>query len=125
MDSKSNSKLIDLMYVQKMTGCSLDLFGSLVEIFTAESRIQMAKIEESIISADPSGLDNSAHSFKSSLSTLGALNASVFANQLEQLGKTGSVEGAAEIFEKLKMEQEKVTDYFESRQWVEDWDISP
>ena len=42
----------------------------------------------------------------------------------EMIGKACSVDGSAEIFEKLKVEQARVTDYFESRQWVKDWKMS-
>lgn len=113
---------VELIEVQKMIGTSLELFKSLVDIFTEEAERQITSIEKSILNNDPLSLDNSAHNFKSSLATLGALKASSLAGQLEMIGKNGKIDGSAELFRALKIEYQKVVSYFESRQWVEDWD---
>ncbi len=86
-----NENPIDLVEVKKMIGNSLDLFKSLVAIFTEESPGQMDSVENAIVTKNPVSLDNSAHSFKSSLATLGALKASSFAEQLEMNGKSGKM----------------------------------
>ncbi|MEA1911439.1 MAG: Hpt domain-containing protein [Spirochaetota bacterium] len=112
---------VDLGKVQKMIGTSLDLYKSLVDIFTEESIGQIEAIEESVLNLDPVSLDNSAHSFKSSLATIGAYTASNLVGQLEIMGKAGSVDGSEEILKMLKLEQKQVIEYFESKQWIIDW----
>ena len=119
-----NNKSIDLVSVQKMIGTSLDLYKSLVDVFTEESISQMSSIENAITNKDSASLNNSAHSFKSSLAILGALDASSMSEQLEMIGKSGGTDGSVEIFEQLKLEFEKVTLYFASGQWIEDWELT-
>ena len=124
MDFSKYKRPVDLVKVQEMIGPGLDLFSSLVEIFTEEANIQIADIEKSILNKDSAALDHSAHIFKSSLATLGALDASRLAGRLEIIGKVGSVDGSGEIFEELKAEQARVTAYFESKEWIKDWELS-
>ncbi len=119
-----NESPVNLAEVKKMIGNSLDLFKSLVDIFTEEADTQLYEIEKSIVNKDPVSLDNAAHSFKSSLATLGALKASSFAEQLEMIGKAGGTDGSSEIFVELKLEHEKVGSYFRSRHWVNDWELT-
>ena len=118
-----NISPVNLGEVKRMIGTDLDLYKSLVDIFTEEAGGQLSAIEESILNTDSVSLDNSAHSFKSSLATLGAYTASNFAEQLEAMGKAGSMNGSLEVFAKLKLEYEKVASYFESSQWEKDWDL--
>ena len=114
---------VDLKEVQRMIGDSLDLFSSLVEVFTEESVFQFAAIIKSVDNLDAVALDLAAHSFKSSLATLGAFKASKIAEKLEAMGKTGNIDGSVELSKKLTSEYEKVFSYFESRQWRKDWDL--
>ena len=122
MDYQSNSP-VDLGRVQTMIGTDLDLFKSLVDIFTEEADKQLRLIEDAVRDQDPESLNKSAHSFKSSLATLGAYEASKFAGQLEVMGKSGSVEGVLEIFTKLNLEYKKVGSFFKSDQWIIEWNL--
>ncbi len=117
-----NESPVNLTEVKKMIGDNLDLFSSLVDIFTEESVGQMDSVENAIINKDSVSLDNSAHSFKSSLATLGAFEASSLAAQLEIIGKAGGIDDSVDIVVKLKLEYEKVISYFKSGQWQKDWD---
>ncbi len=98
------------------------MFKSLIDVFNIEGETQLKAIEKSIFDKDSKSLDNSAHSFKSSLATLGAFTASGIAGELEALGKSGNMNGAQEIFLKLKREYGLVSLYFDSNKWIEDWD---
>ena len=118
-----NESPVNLAEVKKMIGNNLDLFKSLVDIFTEESDGQIGSVGNAINNKDSVSLDNSAHSFKSSLATLGALEASSFAEQLEMIGKAGGTDGSLEILVELQLEYEKVASYFESSQWEKDWDF--
>ena len=82
----------------------------------------MDSVENAIINKDSVSLDNSAHSFKSSLATLGAFEASSLAAQLEIIGKAGGIDDSVDIVVQLKLEYEKVISYFKSGQWQKDWD---
>ena len=118
-----NKSPVDLGKVQQMIGTDQELFRSLVDIFTEEAGAQLSAIEKSITNTDSTCLDNSSHSFKSSLATLGAITVSNLAEQLELIGKAGSVNGSLKIFTQLKLEYEKVASYLESGRWIKDWDL--
>ena len=122
MNGVNKDKAVDLEAVKKLTAGSLDLVRSIISLYTDEVIIQLKDIENSIVGNDPVGLDNAAHKFKSSIASLGGIIASDIAKQLEMLGKSGSTEGAPELFKELKKEEGKVSAYFKSSKWLIDWE---
>jgi len=121
MNGANKDKAVNLETVKKLTSGNMDLVRSIISIYADEVTIQLKDIENAIVENNPVGLDNAAHKFKSSLASLGGLTASDIARQLEMLGKSGSVEGAAELFKELKKEEGRVSAYFKSSEWLTDW----
>lgn len=70
VDLKKHRSPVALVKVKEMTGNSLDLYSSLVEVFIEKTDSQAAEKEKSIMNKDFSSLDNSAYIFKSSLASL-------------------------------------------------------
>ena len=122
MKIEEEDRPIDLKFVIDFSGISKELYEALLEIFTEEADDQIEEIGRSIVDQNPVEMDHAAHKFKSSLSSLGATVASGIAEQLEFLGKGGKIEGSTELFEKLKEEYARISNYFESGQWAIDWE---
>lgn len=87
-----------------------DEFDVLIDTFVADSEAKITTLAEVIAAADADELRKVAHSLKGSSSNVCAAQFSEFARQLEHMGKEGTTEGAADVFEQLKAEFSKVVD---------------
>jgi HPt (histidine-containing phosphotransfer) domain-containing protein len=59
---------------------------------------------QSVENGDAKGLHMAAHSLKSSSAYVGAMHLSALAKELELMGRSNSLQGAAELAERLKKE---------------------
>jgi two-component system sensor histidine kinase/response regulator len=84
----------------------IELLRELAGIFIDECPNYLAAIREAILSANPKALETSAHTLKGSLGNFSTKDAHASALQLEILGRLGSVDGAAEILQKLEEQLE-------------------
>ncbi|MCG8311682.1 MAG: Hpt domain-containing protein [Pseudomonadales bacterium] len=87
-----------------------DEFDILIDTFIADSEAKIATLQEVIDAADAEELRKVAHSLKGSSSNICAAQFSELARQLEHMGKEGSTDGAAAIYENLKQEFVSVTE---------------
>ena len=71
-----------------------ELFGSLAELFVAESAGYCSALETALAAADVAELCREAHSTKSMLATFSYEDGRVVAMQLERLAADGSLDGA-------------------------------
>jgi PAS domain S-box-containing protein len=79
----------------------VDLLRTLVGVFKADRPQRMAEIEEAVIAQDPAALSAAAHTMKGALSVFGAEPARTIAEELESLGRAGSVDNARELSARL------------------------
>jgi two-component system sensor histidine kinase/response regulator len=84
----------------------IELVRELAGIFIDECPNYLAAIREAVLSANPKALEHSSHTLKGSLGNFSTKDAHAFALQLETLGRSGSVDGAAEILQKLEEQLE-------------------
>jgi two-component system, sensor histidine kinase and response regulator len=84
----------------------IELVRELAGIFIDECPNYLAAIREAVLSANPKALEHSTHTLKGSLGNFSTKDAHAFALQLETLGRSGSVDGAAEILQKLEEQLE-------------------
>lgn len=82
----------------------LALLRELVELFTVEVPEMLDKIEKAIKQGSPSGLEKASHKVKGSMLQFSAHAAAAIALQLEENGRTGSMAGVEELFQKLRQE---------------------
>jgi HPt (histidine-containing phosphotransfer) domain-containing protein len=85
-----------------------DGMNELVELFLEDAVRQLASLRDAIGLSDPARVQFAAHTLKSSSAAIGASAMSAMCKELETLGRTGQIGGAAEWFAKLEEEYERV-----------------
>ncbi len=89
-------------------GGDLDFMSELVEAYISSTPELFTSIQQALETANASALQRAAHSLKSGSASFGALS---FANQckeLEDMGKSGLLEGASQKFTELKVGYQEV-----------------
>ena len=79
-----------------------ELFFELVDMFFEDYEEVIKGIEQAITSQESKPLEERAHSIKSALGNLGAMQAFNLALSLEKSGREESVDGVSGVFEQLK-----------------------
>jgi PAS domain S-box-containing protein len=109
--SGTRDAIDDAAYQQFLSlvgGSEPSLVTELIDIFLDEIPSQIAAIHQAIAQGDTSVLHRIAHTMKSSSAQVGAVHFSSLWKQLEYLGKSGRVEGAAELVTHIEAEFERV-----------------
>jgi HPt (histidine-containing phosphotransfer) domain-containing protein len=78
------------------------LLNEVMQIFLVESPTLVTQMEEALLHHDPRMLELAAHSLKGELGYLGVPEASEAAQELEDAGRTGEMEGAADLLAELR-----------------------
>jgi HPt (histidine-containing phosphotransfer) domain-containing protein len=81
----------------------------MVGIFVADAPTRLDAIRAGVRQADAHVVERAAHSLKGALATMAADAAAEEAFRLEQLGRSGTLEGAAEILAALERQVQEVT----------------
>ena len=84
-----------------------EMVRELVELYLADAPGQLESVRAAIGAANPGRLRESAHGLKGASANLGAKPLAAACLELEKLGHSGSVEGAAELLAKLEREFER------------------
>jgi two-component system sensor histidine kinase/response regulator len=85
-------------------GGDRDLLATIVQVFRAESPKMLAEIRRSVDSRDSKALERSAHALKGSIGNFGDEPSHTRASALEQMGQSGTLDGAAEELRMLETE---------------------
>ena len=86
-----------------------DQFGVLIQTYLDDAQVRIDEMSAAITAADADGLRCGAHSFKGSCSNLGVLPLAEICQKLETMGREGSTDGAAELFDEVRTEFARVT----------------
>lgn len=97
----SESLVFDQQGVMDRVDNDRELLGELVGIFSSEAPGMIEAIKSAIQSGDAAALDASAHSIKSALGNIGAMEAHALAFKLELAGKKGEFSGVESTFEEF------------------------
>lgn len=87
-----------------------DQFGVLIQTYLDDAQVRIGEMSEAIAAGNAEGLRSGAHSFKGSCSNLGVLPLAEICQKLETLGREGTTDGAAELFEAAKTEFSRVNE---------------
>ena len=79
-----------------MTGHDHEFVDDLVDTYLADALDQMAALDAAVEAGDAAALTRPAHSLKSSSLNVGALELGGLARELEEQGRGGQMDGAAE-----------------------------
>jgi HPt (histidine-containing phosphotransfer) domain-containing protein len=80
----------------KMTGDDHEFVDDLIDTYLADAVDQLAGLDAAIEAADATALTRPAHSLKSSSLNVGALELGRLGRELEEQGRAGQLDGAAE-----------------------------
>jgi HPt (histidine-containing phosphotransfer) domain-containing protein len=97
----SQPKIFDAQEALERVDNDLKLFSELVNIFFGEYPPSFARLKEAVESRNPRQIEEAAHSLKSALGNIGAMNAFHTAYLLEQAGRDGNLDRTAELVNML------------------------
>jgi HPt (histidine-containing phosphotransfer) domain-containing protein len=100
-------KTLDGIRALQNQGAS-NLLNELIEIYLNDSPKLLEGLQEAIIRADATALQEAAHSLKSISANMGALTLRALCEELETMGRKKLMEGIAEVLSKVSKEYEKV-----------------
>jgi HPt (histidine-containing phosphotransfer) domain-containing protein len=80
----------------KMTGDDQAFVDELIDTYLEDAADQLAALDAALDAGDAAALTRPAHSMKSSSLGVGALELGQVCRELEELGRAGSLDGAAE-----------------------------
>jgi len=81
-----------------------DEFDTLIQTFLADSQARIAGLEQALAQKNAGQLAKTAHSFKGSCINIGAPWLSELCSRLEHAGKSGDLETAATVLERVVVE---------------------
>jgi CheY-like chemotaxis protein len=81
-----------------------DILSKVINIYLNDSPKLLQTIHEAVNHSDAPSVQRGAHSLKSSSANLGALTLAALCKELEAMGRSNSIESAAEVLSKLEIE---------------------
>jgi PAS domain S-box-containing protein len=97
-----------LQKLQDITGGDLTFLAELIDTFFEEAPQLLAQMQQALEQGDAGLLRRAAHSLKSNSAGFGAMALSSLCRELEEMGKSGSVEGAGEKVAEAEKKYEPV-----------------
>jgi len=85
-----------------------DIVQELAEAFQSETPLLLETMHQAALERQPEKLRRAAHNLKGSSYNLEAPTMATFSAELETLGKSGTVEGAAQLVTRLEKEHQRV-----------------
>lgn len=101
--------LIDQEALLERVAGDPEFLATMVDIFVADAPTRLDAIRAGLEQADAHVVERAAHSLKGALATMAADAAAAEAFRLEQLGRAGSLDGAAEVLAGLERQVDEVT----------------
>ncbi len=108
-DGPAATPMIDWHDAMETVGGDRELLCELIDVFVEERDNMMGEIRGALEVADVLELRRSAHALKGALHHLGAKTTAATARQLEQLGESGTVAGAAKWLKALDEQTKQLT----------------
>ena len=85
-------------------GGDAELLTELLSVFRVDCRLQLHVLHEAIAAGEAEAVERRAHCLKGTLANLAAVRGRELAGELEQMGRSRSLEGAAEKSAELEQE---------------------
>jgi HPt (histidine-containing phosphotransfer) domain-containing protein len=89
-------------------GGDLDFFAELLDSYFVDAPRLLSEMRQAVVDNQPPQLQMSAHSLKSVSATFGAMRLAALCKDLEIMGRTGTVHGAAELTPQVEAEYARV-----------------
>jgi HPt (histidine-containing phosphotransfer) domain-containing protein len=85
-----------------------DVLAELIENYLEDTPLRLKNLRQGLVEEKLHEFERMAHTIKSSSAIFGAMTLSDLCNELETMGRLGTLEGAAEIVQRVEAEYEKV-----------------
>ncbi len=92
-----------------------DFVQEMIDLYLADALSLLESIRQAITQSDPGGLKLAAHTLKGNSNNLGAKRMGTLSQEMEKLGRDGTVEGAENKLIELEREFERVRQAFAAR----------
>lgn len=106
--ASAGKDILDRDRILEQTGGNIETLKEIVDLFTAESKKLLRRMEDAIRSGDSSGLQRAAHTLKGSVRIFGAGRAAAAALRLEKMGAEKNLAGAQEAWAVLAGEVQRL-----------------
>ena len=93
----------DLSLAMKATDGDLELLKAVIDAFLEEYPALLAELEPAIQAGDSAVIQRASHTIKGTLRLFGNVPSKELAEQLEEMGSTGSLRNAVETYDSLKL----------------------
>ena len=98
------SRVLDLDGTLDNLGGDPELLKELLDFFMELAPGQLDDLQAVVEAGDVAAVDLQAHSMKGGAANVGAVRVREVARELEMLAKSGSLEGAAELYRRMRAE---------------------
>jgi two-component system, sensor histidine kinase and response regulator len=98
------SRVLDIEGTLANLGDDPELFEELVDFFLEIAPQQLDDLEAVVQAGDVDAVDLQAHAMKGGAANVGAVRVAEASRELEMLAKGGSLEGAADLFARIRGE---------------------
>jgi HPt (histidine-containing phosphotransfer) domain-containing protein len=110
-------RVLDVEGTLENLGGDPELYQELVEFFMEIAPQQLDDLEAAVTSGDVAAVDLQAHAMKGGAANVGAVRVSAASRELEMLAKDGSLDGAAELFAKIRGEFDALQEIVPTLDW--------
>lgn len=87
-----------------------DALREVLELFRTEAAARLEAVSAAVAAADAAAVQRAAHAFKGAAGTIGAARLQAACRRLEELGRSGTLTGAAAALEDVRREHAQVAD---------------
>ncbi|AZZ35884.1 hypothetical protein CIK05_03435 [Bdellovibrio sp. qaytius] len=106
----SQAKSVDADVIENLKSLGgMELLAELHTVFISTSEALIADLHKALAAGDALGVQEKAHSLKSSSGNMGALQLSQICMQLEKMGQTKDLSQAKDLAQKLDVEFKQVS----------------
>ncbi len=112
------SRVLDLDGTLDNLGGDPELLKELLDFFMELAPGQLDDLQAVVEAGDVAAVDLQAHSMKGGAANVGAVRVREVARELEMLAKSGSLEGAAELYRRMRAEFEDLQAVMPSVDWT-------
>jgi len=99
-----------IAYLRQLGGTDLNFVHDLIAMYVDDGGKRIAAIRAALAANDPNELAEAAHALKSSAGNMGAMAVRAIAEVIEQIGRKGTIEGAAAEAAKLEVEHDRAVE---------------
>ncbi|MCP4673205.1 MAG: Hpt domain-containing protein [Desulfobacula sp.] len=92
-----------------------EILNKVINVFLENARDQIKTLRQAIIDSDPDVVKKEAHTIKGGAANITANELSKIAFELENIGKSGELKGAADVMDRFEKEFSSLEVYLEDK----------